>query len=158
MGQILSKLKKNKVKPEPHYPAGSGLSASRILNPEASIVPMPVQPRHQLRIGEGGRPRVSGEIESAPRGRNIDINRPRRQRRQGGVIQPENMPNLAEVPRTSVEEPRTPNRVSAEFKKGGLVKKTGLAKVHKGELVIPANRVKAVEKAVKDAGLKPLKK
>jgi len=44
-----------------------------------------------------------------------------------------------------------------EFKKGGKVKKTGLAKVHKGELVIPANRVKAVKKAVKKAGMKPLK-
>lgn len=44
------------------------------------------------------------------------------------------------------------------FKNGGLVKKTGLALVHKGELVIPANRVEAVTKAVKKAGLKPLKK
>lgn len=44
------------------------------------------------------------------------------------------------------------------FQKGGLVKKTQVAKLHKGELVIPANRVKAVEKAIKNAGLKPIKK
>lgn len=45
-----------------------------------------------------------------------------------------------------------------EFKKGGLVKKTGIALVHKGEYVVPAHRVSSVEKAVKKAGLKPLKK
>ena len=45
-----------------------------------------------------------------------------------------------------------------QLKKGGLVKKTGIALVHKGEVVIPASRVKAVEKAMKAAKLKPLKK
>lgn len=45
-----------------------------------------------------------------------------------------------------------------EYKKGGEIKKTGLAKLHKGEVVIAANRVKAVEGALKKAGLKPLKK
>jgi len=52
---------------------------------------------------------------------------------------------------------RAPPRPIAEYKNGGLVKKTGLAKVHKGEIVIPANRVAAVKKAVKKAGLKTLK-
>lgn len=52
----------------------------------------------------------------------------------------------------------TTPRPSMEYKKGGMVKKTGLALVHKGELVVPATRVKSVEKAVKKAGLKPLKK
>jgi hypothetical protein len=52
----------------------------------------------------------------------------------------------------------TTPRPSMQYKKGGLVKKTGLALVHKGELVVPAQRVKAVDKAVKKAGLKPLKK
>ena len=44
------------------------------------------------------------------------------------------------------------------FKKGGKVKATGVYVLHKDEIVIPANRVAAVEKAVKSAGLKPLKK
>lgn len=52
----------------------------------------------------------------------------------------------------------TTPRTTMEYKKGGIVKKTGLALVHKGELVVPAQRVKAVDKAVKKAGLKPLKK
>lgn len=45
-----------------------------------------------------------------------------------------------------------------EFKKGGLVKKTGVALVHRGELVIPANKVVSVDKALRKAGMKPLKK
>lgn len=44
-----------------------------------------------------------------------------------------------------------------EFSKGGSVKRTGMAKVHKGEVIIPKSRVKAVEKAVKKAGLKSIK-
>ena len=32
------------------------------------------------------------------------------------------------------------------FKKGGVVKKTGLARVHKGELIIPAHKAKALRK------------
>jgi len=44
------------------------------------------------------------------------------------------------------------------MKKGGIVKKTGIVLVHKGELVVPAGRVASVQKAVKKAGLKPLKK
>jgi len=44
------------------------------------------------------------------------------------------------------------------FKKGGKVKATGVYMLHKNEIVIPANRVAAVVKAVKAAGLKPLKK
>jgi len=43
------------------------------------------------------------------------------------------------------------------YSKGGSVKKTGMAKVHKGEVVIPKARVEAVEKAVKKAGLKSIK-
>ena len=35
------------------------------------------------------------------------------------------------------------------FKNGGLVKKTGKAYLHKGELVIPANMVKDVSKTLK---------
>lgn len=44
------------------------------------------------------------------------------------------------------------------MKKGGLVKKTGLIYAHKGEVVIPATRVATVEKVLKKAGLKSLKK
>ena len=35
-----------------------------------------------------------------------------------------------------------------EYKKGGLVRKTGLALVHKGELVIPVNKVAEVRRAL----------
>ena len=45
-----------------------------------------------------------------------------------------------------------------EFKQGGMIKKTGIVKVHAGELVVKKERVAAVVKAVKAAGLKPLKK
>ena len=45
-----------------------------------------------------------------------------------------------------------------QMKSGGLVKKTGVVKLHEGEIVIPKSRVKSVEAAVKKAGLKPLKK
>lgn len=45
-----------------------------------------------------------------------------------------------------------------KFAKGGKVKETGLALVHKGEVIVPARRVQAVDKALKKAGQKPLKK
>lgn len=35
------------------------------------------------------------------------------------------------------------------YKKGGTVKKTGIALVHKGELIIPASKVKSVKKLMK---------
>lgn len=44
------------------------------------------------------------------------------------------------------------------MKKGGEVKKTGVYYVHKNEMVIPASRVKSVDKVLKKEGLKPLKK
>jgi hypothetical protein len=40
---------------------------------------------------------------------------------------------------------RAAGAVMPEFAKGGKVKKTGLAKVHKGELVIPAKTAKALK-------------
>jgi len=44
------------------------------------------------------------------------------------------------------------------FKKGGKIPKSGLYKLHKGEVVVPAHRVKTVDKALKKDGKKPLKK
>lgn len=35
------------------------------------------------------------------------------------------------------------------YKKGGVVRKTGLALVHKGELIIPTSKVKSVKKLMK---------
>ena len=35
------------------------------------------------------------------------------------------------------------------YKKGGRVKKTGLAIVHKGELIIPASKAKSLKKLMK---------
>jgi hypothetical protein len=72
------------------------------------------------------------------------------------------------VPRTEVEKAALKNMKKwkrgneqpppPSFKKGGKVKKTGLALVHKGEVVVPVHRVETVDKALKKAGLKPLKK
>lgn len=56
-------------------------------------------------------------------------------------------------------QPGTRTGITEEgFKKGGQVKKTGLALVHKGEVVVPATRVKEVDAALKKAGKRPLKK
>ena len=49
-------------------------------------------------------------------------------------------------------------KTAPKYKEGGLIKKTGLVVAHAGELVIKKERVAAVVKAVKAAGLKPLKK
>ena len=45
-----------------------------------------------------------------------------------------------------------------EYKKGGKIPKSGLYRLHKGEVVVPAHRVKTVDNALKKAGRKPLKK
>ena len=50
------------------------------------------------------------------------------------------------------------NGKKAHFKKGGKIPKSGLYKLHKGEVVVPAHRVKTVDKALKKYRLKPLKK
>lgn len=42
----------------------------------------------------------------------------------------------------------TPSSIPS-YKKGGMVKKTGLAKLHAGEKVIPRNKVGAVTKAMR---------
>jgi hypothetical protein len=44
------------------------------------------------------------------------------------------------------------------MKKGGLIKKTGVYTLHKGEVVVPAHRVKTVDKALKNDNKIPLKK
>jgi hypothetical protein len=44
------------------------------------------------------------------------------------------------------------------LKKGGKIPKAGLYKLHKGEVVVPAHRVKTVDKALRKDGKKPLKK
>jgi hypothetical protein len=42
--------------------------------------------------------------------------------------------------------------------KGGEIKKTGIYKLHKGEIVVPANRVESINKSLKKDNKKPLKK
>ena len=44
------------------------------------------------------------------------------------------------------------------YKKGGKIPKAGLYKLHKGEVVVPAHRVKTVDKALRKSKRKPLKK
>ena len=43
-------------------------------------------------------------------------------------------------------------------KTGGLIKQTGVYTLHKGEVVVPAHRVKTVDKALKKDKKVPLKK
>jgi hypothetical protein len=43
----------------------------------------------------------------------------------------------------------TPKASPASFAKGGKVKKTGMAKVHKNEVVLPAKTVSALKKILK---------
>lgn len=40
------------------------------------------------------------------------------------------------------------------YKRGGKVRKTGLARVHRGERVIPRKKVKRVEKAMRKSGIR----
>ena len=49
-------------------------------------------------------------------------------------------PQGAEVPFTSIRDRAVPG----SFKKGGKVKKTGWAKVHKGERIIPSRAARAL--------------
>jgi hypothetical protein len=42
-----------------------------------------------------------------------------------------------------------PMAAPASFKRGGRVKKTGKAKVHKGEVVLPAKTVKTLKRLMK---------
>jgi len=44
------------------------------------------------------------------------------------------------------------------MEKGGLIKQTGVYTLHKGEVVVPANRVKTVDMALKKDKKVPLKK
>lgn len=49
----------------------------------------------------------------------------------------------------STKTPQVAAGVYPSYKKGGRVRKTGLALLHKGEKVIPKKNVKRVEKAVR---------
>ena len=48
-------------------------------------------------------------------------------------------------------QPEPGLRILGEMKSGGMVKKTGLHKLHKGEMVIPVKDVAKVKKALKSA-------
>lgn len=45
--------------------------------------------------------------------------------------------------------PKKQRRESPSYKKGGIVSKTGLAKLHAGEVVVPVHRVATVKKIMK---------
>ena len=52
-----------------------------------------------------------------------------------------------------------PRRLQPPSRKtGGIIKKTGVYTLHKGEVVVPATRVKSVDMALKKDKKKPLKK
>lgn len=76
----------------------------------------------------------------------VIINRGERAMRQG-----EQMRQQMGVPANRVKDPMLNAQPKAEpssYKKGGLVKKTGMAKVHKGEMVLTKKQV-AKKKASK---------
>lgn len=66
---------------------------------------------------------------------------------------PRSIPGLEEM-RNFHASRRPPSPPPME--KGGKVPKSGVYKLHKGEVVVPASRVKSVQNALKDAGKKPL--
>lgn len=41
------------------------------------------------------------------------------------------------------------NKTATSYKKGGKVKKTGLAKLHKGEVVVPKKKVKKLPRVMR---------
>lgn len=49
------------------------------------------------------------------------------------------------------------DEIAPIYHKGGVIKRTGVIKAQKGEIIVPKSRVASVVKAVKKAGLKPLK-
>ncbi|MCK9361883.1 hypothetical protein M0Q28_06735 [Patescibacteria group bacterium] len=53
--------------------------------------------------------------------------------------------------------PRKELKDIPSYKKGGIVKKTGLAKVHKGERVIPAKKETATERFIRVRNAKEAK-
>jgi len=55
-----------------------------------------------------------------------------------------------------VSQPK--RRQPPQMKTGGIIKKTGVYTLHKGEVVVPATRVKSVDMALKKDKKKPLKK
>lgn len=75
---------------------------------------------------------------------------------QANVLAMRPLMELARIPRR--QQSREGSNTPPAMKKGGLIKNTGIYKLHKGEVVIPSNRVKSVEKALKEKGMKPLKK
>lgn len=150
MGIILSKLKPKttaKVKPYPYPIAIRGEERRRVetvreppLNTEENIIRETLEDR-RLRLR-------NGLIELA------------RQRRMGfhevfaplPPAPPPPPPFMPSTPRQSSE-----GQPIGSLAKGGKIKKTGLYKLHAGELVVKKERVEAVKKAVKTAKLKPLK-
>ncbi len=57
-----------------------------------------------------------------------------------------------------VSSKRTGPRTPPPMKTGGLIKRTGVYTLHKGEVVVPAHRVKTVDMALKKDKKVPLKK
>ena len=60
------------------------------------------------------------------------------------------MPNSHKMPDGSM--------MKGSMMKGGIITKTGLYKLHAGEMVITKSRVKSVDNALKETGKRPLKK
>jgi len=66
-------------------------------------------------------------------------------KKKGKVVSPFKSPTIGNL---QIQSRVSPGGVRM-FKKGGMVKKTGIAKIHKGEMVVPKKKVKKVKKAMK---------
>ena len=122
----------------------------------------PVAPLPALRRGAT---RSKAEIHTAPLNTEESIwreqlaARPPRARRNAHHELFAPIPHAPAAParRLSFEPSTPPNEPAGSLAKGGKVKKTGMYKLHAGELVVKKARVADVKAAVKKAKLRPLK-
>lgn len=130
---------------------------SKSKTPSGQRIPQPRQPppvRAPIRIIPSSNDRQGIAQEQA---NVINMNR---------ILEQANLPNNPIPPHQRQFHPPSPSPSHSSqgsnnpppMKKGGLIKYTGTYTLHKGEVVIPAHRVKSVEKALKEKGMKPLKK
>ena len=84
-----------------------------------------------------------------------------KQREKGGkaIIDPDTQAEISKealqkelerlMRRRPAPQPEPGLRILGELKSGGMIKKTGVYKLHKGEMVVPVKNVEKVKKAIK---------
>lgn len=69
-----------------------------------------------------------------------------------GMLQNNQLPRSQRIQNQLSKASRMPKAIPSSFKKGGKVKKTGMAKVHKGEVVLTKEQVKKRQADVPRSG------